>query len=47
LESDKRQIREEGGSFFTGHDVDSGVHNPFNKDNDTLSFLGRDLEKED
>ena len=26
--------------------MEEGVHNPFNKDGDTLSFLGRDLEKE-
>lgn len=37
----------DGSAFFSGHDVVDGVHNPFNKDNDTLSFLGRDLEKED
>ena len=36
-----------GANFFAGHDTDSAVHNPFNKDNNTLSFLGRDLEKED
>lgn len=37
----------DGSAFFSGHDVETGVHNPFNKDGDTLSFLGRDLEKED
>ena len=44
---DTQASTNDGSAFFSGHDVDSGVHNPFNKDNNTLTFLGRDLEKED
>ena len=40
-------VQASGSSFFAGHDAEAGTHNPFNRDGDTLSFLGRDLEKED